>query len=159
MVESNIINVLMYILKNHNTPDAKTIDVEKKSLINDLEHAGFMKSTIEKALVWLDGLYLGKAAFENKLSTKSYRIYSDDEKAYLNDEAINYLILLENLEILDPTLRELVINQLVALSLIDIDLSIVKWVVLLVLYNNHGIDGSLICLEWQLFGDNSISMH
>jgi Smg protein len=64
---------------------------------------------------------------------------------------------LENVGILDTQRRELVIDRLQALDAEEIDLEDVKWVVLMVLFNQPGQEANYAWMEDLMFdseGDN-----
>ena len=60
------------------------------------------------------------------------------EQARLDTDCRGFLVHLEQVGILSPTQRELVIDRLMALDGDDIDIEQLKWVVLMVLFSQPG---------------------
>jgi Smg protein len=54
---------------------------------------------------------------------------------------------------LDPTTRELVIDRVMALETDDIDLDQLKWVVLMVLFNQPGHEAAFAWMEDLVFNE------
>ncbi len=77
----------------------------------------------------------------------SYRIYVAPELAQLDVECRGFLLLLEQTGILDSETRELVIDRVMALETDGIDLHQLKWIILMVLFNQPGQEEAYAWLE------------
>ena len=77
------------------------------------------------------------------------------EQARLDTDCRGYLVHLEQVGILSPTQRELVIDRLMALDGDEIDIEKLKWVVLMVLFSQPGQETAFSRMEDLVFEDRS----
>lgn len=80
-------------------------------------------------------------------SSQSFRIFSDYECELIDPACRNYILQLEQIGILDFATREMVLHQIVDLCEEGIDVSLVKWVTLLVLFNQPNAQAALAHME------------
>ncbi len=73
-----------------------------------------------------------------KSEQQSFRIYSDEECGKLDTECRGFLLFLEQMGVLDHATREMVIDRVMALDSEEVDLEQLKWVILMVLFNQPG---------------------
>ena len=73
--------------------------------------------------------------------------------------ARGYLLHLEQLGILQPAQRELVIDRLLALDHDEIDVDQTKWVVMMVLFSQPGHQAAYAQIEDLVFADESAWVH
>lgn len=157
-MKENMFEVLMYLFENHMKNDCKLILTEE-TLTAELEQVGFSSDSIDKALDWLEGLMeLQESANAEPAGKDSLRIYSPDEQLRLDANSRGFLLFLENIGILNPRTRELVIDRLMAIEDEEIGLPQVKWVTLLVLFNQPNEEAALACME-NLVLDQSDGLH
>ena len=78
------------------------------------------------------------------------RIYAAQERDRLSVECRGFLLYLENLGILTPEARELVVDRVMALTE-EVDLERLKWVVLLVLFNQPGAEDAFAQIEDMIY--------
>jgi Smg protein len=132
-MKENILEILSFIFEQFSHPHSK--DTEKTfNLIDGLKQKGFSKDGIAKAFEWLINLNR-QILFSNKYpSNDSIRIFAAEENK-INAECRGMLLTLEQLGVLTPKTREIVINQLLEFDDNDLDLIELKWVVLMVLLN------------------------
>jgi Smg protein len=69
------------------------------------------------------------------------------------------LLHLEQIGILRPAQRELVIDRLLALDADDIDVEQIKWVVMMVLFSQPGHEQAYTQMEDLVFADARGSVH
>lgn len=152
---TGILSVLMYLFHNHMGENCQISDAEPSVLTNQLEDAGFDQESIEQALNWLDNLYLSRASLDTmpEDSPPSNRVFSDYECEIIDIDCRSYLLMLEQLKILNPSLRELVIDLVIALEDEGIDVSLIKWVTLMVLYNEKERQDALANMELLVLND------
>lgn len=145
----------MYLFHNHMGESCHISEDEITSLSDELQDAGFDRESIIQALEWLDNLTQSKLSLDNMPEADEHviRIYNDYECEILDVECRSYLMMLEQLKILSPRLRELVIDLVIALEEEGIDVSLIKWVTLMVLYNETERQDALANMELLVLND------
>ena len=158
-MKENVIDVLMYLFEAH-------IDMEENSETNQSElrfellQAGFNDGEIENALLWLDELTGHQKVLEyGDLSSHCTRIFNNLEHERLDQHCRGYIIYLEQIGILSPPQRELLIDRLLALESNDIDVEQIKWVVLMVLFSQPGQELNYARMEDLIFDKKLSSIH
>jgi len=87
------------------------------------------------------------------------RIYHGPELDKLDVECRGFLLFLEQHRILDADQRELVLDRAMALDQDELDLDDLKWVVLMVLFNQPGAEAAYAWMETQMFVDEPEPVH
>lgn len=151
-MKESVLDVLMYLFENYFDDDSE-VESDRESLKHELVQAGFPEVEITKAFEWLEGLASDEAMVEGReiKGTPSFRIYVQEECERLNLECRSFLLFLEQVGVLDATARELVIDRVMALDTEDIDLEQLKWVVLMVLFNQPGKEAVFAWMEDLVF--------
>jgi Smg protein len=158
-MKENVLDVLMYLFENY-LYDEPEDEPDRESMEESLEQAGFTSREIGKAFAWLDELAEQRFQPELKLQTdRPIRIFVDSEIDRLDMECRDFLMYLENVGILDAQRRELVIDRLQALDAEEIDLEDVKWVVLMVLFNQPGQEANYAWMEDLMFDSEGDLRH
>lgn len=142
-------DVLVYLYEHYWRPDACP---EADLLARKLLAVGFEDEEISEALTWLDGL---QAATQHEVLTPSEgscRIYSIEELDRLGAEALGFLQFLESAGVLTPTLREVVMDRVVAVPRGPVALDDFKILVLLVFWS-LGEEPDALILD-ELFVDD-----
>ena len=153
MKKDSVLNVLMYIF-NHHLQQGKVVELTSAEVSEDLETVGFGEAAIEHALAWLTSLSeMDKAAIATS-SPGALRVFSEEEKSYLNSECQIFLLDLVSQNIISPATFEVIIYFLVELDTDDIDVSLVKWVTLMVLYNMPDEQEALKQMELLVLDDS-----
>jgi len=137
-MKENVLDVLMFLFENY-LYDEPEEAVDRDSLEENLHQAGFTNGEIDKAFNWLDGL--AEQRHQPDLFQKDHqpvRVYVDSELARLDTECRDFLLYLENIGIVDGQRRELILDRVLALDTDEIVLEDMKWVVLMVLFNQPG---------------------
>jgi Smg protein len=80
-------------------------------------------------------------------------VYTAREIEKLDVQSRGLLIFLEQIGVLDRNSRELVIDRIMALEADDIDIDRVKWVILMVLFNQGGLDSDFLWTEYLVKGE------
>ena len=154
-----MLDVLMYLFE-HYMDEATLIAADQEALKSRLTEAGFNSREIHKAFGWMDGLTGTRVnAQKNQANTNSIRLYSWQESRHLDRECRGYLHFLEQCGVLNPTTRELVIDRALALENDDIDLDNLKWVILMVLFNQPDQDNNTNWMEDLIFSEPAASIH
>jgi Smg protein len=138
----------MYLFEHYFDDDTE-LDSDRESLRQELVEAGFPEGEIGKAFEWLEALTDGDAVAAplDGDALPAMRVYTDDESERLDLECRGFLLFLEQVRVLDATTRELVIDRIEALEGEDIDLEQLKWVVLMVLFNQPGKEAVCAWME------------
>ncbi|MDA8390695.1 MAG: DUF494 family protein [Gammaproteobacteria bacterium] len=154
-MKENVLDVLMYLFENY-MDEGPEFDPDQESLVAELSQAGFPKGEIAKAFAWLEGLAALRredAPATAASSLKSLRIYSEQECAKMDVESRGFLLFLEQGGVIDPAARELVIDRVMALETDEIDLEQLKWVILMVLFNQPGQEQAYAWMEDLVFNE------
>ena len=140
MKENTVLHALMYIFKSQPQSQIELESIDRQ-MTSTLSSAGFEKAVVDKAIQWIMDLSsasdIPKTEYFNELAKLQYgtRVYTTYECDFLNLECRRYLLVLEQRGILTPANRERVITQTIALHDSGIDLHLMKWVTMMVLYN------------------------
>ncbi len=160
-MKEGVIDVLMYIFSSY-ADQENSLPEDRDGIDADLRAAGFDSLEIDKAFEWLDGLALDEDIPVINQSSQTTRIFSPQETQRLADDAQGFLLFLEQSGVLTPTLRELVINRVMALdSVSEVDLEELKWVVMMVLFNSteEHDENTLMHFEDIVFADQPAIFH
>jgi len=159
-MKENVIDVLLYLFENYidtddtNKPDKDTLEIE-------LERVGFQQLEIDKAFDWLESMTVVSEVSpeKNKQAGLALRLYSMQEMERLDMSCRGYLLFLEQVGVLDPETREVVIERVMALDTDEIDLEQMKWVVLMVLFYQPGREVAYAWMEDLVFEDLEAVVH
>lgn len=158
-MKENILDVLMYLFENYMNDEIE-FDTDEESLRVELQEAGFQQAEITKAFQWLEGLVDKQSADDHALlNAASMRIYTPEESDKLDLESRGFLLFLEQTGVLDHNTRELVIDRVMALEADEIDLEQLKWVVLMVLFNQPGREAAFAWMEDLVFEEATGILH
>lgn len=161
MMKENVLDVLMYLFENY-LDEEIALEQDDEKLKLELVEAGFGHSEINKALEWLEGLTLLQEHSADRMptvATASTRVFSHLEMEKLDVECRGFLQFLEQVGVLDQVSRELVIDRVMALDTDEIDLETLKWVVLMVLFNQPGQEAAFAWMEGLVLDDMSNLLH
>lgn len=135
-MKESILDVLMYLFENY--LDEEDVLSNQDNLEVELMEAGFETQKIERAFQWLESLGERRenSAFP-AVESSAFRIYNADEIQKLDIECRGLLLFLEQVGILDSTQREMIIDKVMDLGSDEMNLSELKWVILIVLLNQE----------------------
>ena len=149
-MKENVFDVLMYLFENYIYDDEPQPD--RESLESELFEAGFHQLEIRKAFTWLDDLdrtrELPAAGID---SSQAIRVFTEDEQAKIDPDTQGFLLYLEQAGVITATSREVIVDRLMALDDEEIDPDLVRWVTLMVLYNQPGQEEAYAWMENLLF--------
>ena len=158
-MKENVLDVLMYLFETYVDADEQT-ESDEDQLRDELTRAGFHDTEIEHALDWLDGLSANTDLISHHPQTeRGMRVFRDYECARIDVDGRGYLLYLEQIGILPPEQRELVIDRLLALEATEIDLEQIKWVVMMVLFSQPGQEQAFSRMEDLVFEEGEGSVH
>ncbi|MAZ77165.1 MAG: hypothetical protein CMF39_00615 [Legionellaceae bacterium] len=154
-MKETMLDVLMYLFDNFVDEPQQPINVQ--SIADEMFKAGFAVGEVDGAIDWFNNLrHLQAQSRElSPPSKKACRIYSIEEKQKITEIARRYLLFLEQSGIVDPVSRELVINRAMALDDVTIDAEKLKWIVLLVLFDQPHLKDKLVLMEELVFNETS----
>ena len=141
----SVLSVLMYLF-HHHMDKKQEINLNDMQLIDELKSAGFHAHHIGKAFRWLH--YLAECAGQEPTpSAHSFRVFNEEECMLIDTPCRNFIFALEQQGILTPRTREIVIHQTLELIHEGIDLNLLKWVTLMVLFNMPNCEKALAHME------------
>ena len=146
-MKETILDVLMFMFQSY-VEDNEEVELDKESLHKNLSDAGFADQNIERAFAWLEGLPgMDDTSLINKPTNNSFRLFSEAEHLKIGEEGLSFLMFLERLGIYNSEIREHVIDRIMALDTQSVDLSQIRWVVLMILFNTPGNESSYTWLQ------------
>lgn len=152
--------VLMFLFENY-MDGGVVLKADTGDIAVELERIGFERHEIDRALDWLDGLVAVQTAISTPpgLSPHAIRCFSPDESERISVQARGFILYLEQVNILDPLTREIVIDRIMALDARDIDLPRVRWVILMALFNQPEKKSALLLLQDMILADAFDVLH
>ena len=143
-----MLEVLVYLYETYFRPETFP---EPAALTKTLSDIGFKETEIADALVWLNRLAETSETFaerhpERGSFSRAQRIYAPEETSALGAKAIGFIQTLENAGILDPVLREIVIERSLAAGISPMPIEQLRLVVLFILWS-QGEDTDLALLH------------
>ncbi len=127
----------MYVFENYYEP-GHFADTKTKHITEDMLKAGFEEKSIAQALVWFKELNTARKAFQthkNFPGNTSFRVLTRSEYDKMTPAAQSGLLFLEQIGVIDPLTREIILDRAMTLAQPIIDLPELKWVVLMVLFS------------------------
>lgn len=163
-MKESILDVLLYLFEHYFTNDDPPPVGDRDTLQNgplfgELTQAGFSTAEIHKAFDWLDALAEQRPGAATPRNDGPTRVYFGPELDKLDTECRGFLLFLEQHGILDAHQRELVLDRALALDQDQLDLDDLKWVVLMVLFNQPGSEAAYAWMETQMFLDEPEPVH
>ena len=162
-MKESILDVLLYLFEHYFTDDADLVrdrdSLQSGPLFDELGQAGFSPAEINKAFEWLDALAQQRPAPEPRRADGPMRVFHGPELDKLDVECRGFLLFLEQHGVLDAGQRELVLDRAMALDQDQLDLDDLKWVVLMVLFNQPGSEAAYAWMETQIFADEPEPVH
>jgi Smg protein len=172
-MKESILDVLLYLFEHYFTEDVPPpgernafekgfLDRERLAngpLLDELTGAGFSPAEVHKAFDWLGALAEQRPSSGPARADGPTRVHSGPELDKLDVESRGFLLFLEQQGVLDADQRELVLDRAMALDQEELDLEDLKWVVLMVLFNQPGAEAAYAWMETQMFLDEPEPVH
>jgi len=161
VMKENVFDVLMYLFENY-MEEGPEFRPDQKALTHELAEAGFRKGEIRKAFAWLEALSAQRAQPQpstTQRDTAALRHYTFLERNKLDPNCCGFLLVMEQNGVLDPQTRELVIDRVMALEMEDVTLEQLKWIILMVLFNQPGQEHAYALLEDLVFDEIQGHLH
>jgi Smg protein len=143
---SSVLEILIYVFDRYMLEEVPEVP-EREDLARHLKANGFSSAKVERALDWLADLACVRDQAPLDGNGPALRIFTDGELARLSTECRGFLFTLENLGVLEPQQREIVIERMLALDADELDTEQLKWVVLMVLSSQPGQELAFARLE------------
>ncbi len=150
-MKENMFDVLMYLFEHYYMDEETDLSPDRESLHSELVEAGFPSPEINQAFEWLEGLAVQEHEIQSPQTKNAIRLFSDLECERLDTESRGFLLFLEQMGILPPESRERVIERAMALDTDDFDIDQLKWVILMVLFNQPGAEAAYAWMEDLVF--------
>lgn len=157
-MKESILDVLLYLFEHYFSEDPDLVR-DRDSLQHGLIQAGFSPTEINKAFDWLDALAEQRPSVSQPRVDGPTRMYHGPELDKLDVDCRGFVMFLEQQGILDADQRELVLDRAMALDQDELDLDDLKWVVLMVLFNQPGAEAAYAWMETQMFVDEPEPLH
>lgn len=158
-MKENVLDVLLYLFQNYMSDDDDGSS-DRESIETELLEAGFPSAEINQAFEWLDGLAARQETPVMLLNEeRSFRVFTPQELARLDVQERGFLLFLEQAGVLSSETRELVIDRVMALEADEIDLTQLKWIILMVLFNQPGQEEAYAWMEDLMFEDIAGYLH
>jgi len=155
-------DILMYLFENYIHSEAEVM-VDHDVLTDELTRAGFHQDEIYKALTWLEKLAALQDSeiypYLTRTTSRSIRIYTQEETQLLDVECRGFLMFLEQVNVLDFSTREMVIDRVMELDTQYFSIDDLKWVVLMVLFNVPGKENAYSQMEDLIFDEQEGPLH
>ncbi|RMD71506.1 MAG: DUF494 domain-containing protein [Gammaproteobacteria bacterium] len=156
-MKENMLDILMYLFENFSDEDMET-ETTQEVLKTDLAAAGFPEREIDKAFAWLEGLSAQHDLQSFHPPKATMRLFNGQEVERMDLKCRGFLLFLEQIGVLDTATRELVIDRVMALEA-ETDLEQLKWVILMVLFNQPGQEAALAWMEDLVFNEKTQTLH
>ncbi len=159
-MKENVLDVLLYLFENYYMDEDAENQTDRESLHLELTEAGFPAAEVTKAFHWLDGLLAQReCGVEGLQAAQALRLFTPREMERLDVECRGFLMFLEQMGILEPDSRELVLDRVMALDTGAIDLEQLKWIILMVLFNVPGREAAYAWMEDYVFQEAAGQLH
>ncbi|MDY6944192.1 MAG: DUF494 domain-containing protein [Pseudomonadota bacterium] len=159
-MKESVLDILIYLFENYFDADLDCApEPDRDTLRDELERAGFSEREVGRALEWLEQLSADPNRVGAVPGSRAIRIFDAREQARLDTDCRGYILYLENIGIISPAQRELVIDRLLALDVQQIDIEQVKWVVLMVLFSQPGQQSAYLRMEDLVFDNRMQVVH
>lgn len=159
-MKENVLDVLMYLFENYMNSESGQ-ESDQESLRQELQDAGFNRGEIYKAFAWLEELaeQQGETTPKFPAGGAALRVFTEAEIKKLDLDCRGFLLYLEQVGVLDASMRELVVDRVMALESEEIDLEQFKWIVLMVLFNQPGQEAAVAWMEDLMFEGAGDTLH
>jgi len=155
-------DILMYLFENYIHSEAEVM-VDHDILTDELTRAGFHQDEIYKALNWLEKLSALQDSdtypYLTRVGNQSFRIYTEDEMKLLDTQSRGFILFLEQVNVLDFSTREMVIDRVMELDTNHFSIDDLKWVILMVLFNIPGKENAYSQMEDLIFDEHEGLLH
>jgi len=160
VMKQTVIDILIYLFEHYIDDDIE-LDADRDELKSELRDAGFEAGQVAKAFEWLQELAVTRDHADDfpTPAQTSFRIFTVEEQRKLDAECRGFLHFLSQSAVLDSARRELVIDRVLALESDEIDIAQLKWIILMVLFNQPGQEQAFVWMEDLVMDDLYGNLH
>jgi Smg protein len=160
VMKQTVIDILIYLFEHYIDDDIE-LDADRDELKSELRDAGFEAGQVAKAFDWLQELAVTRDHADDfpTPAQTSFRIFTVEEQRKLDAECRGFLHFLSQSAVLDSARRELVIDRVLALESDEIDIAQLKWIILMVLFNQPGQEQAFVWMEDLVMDDLYGNLH
>lgn len=162
-MKESVFDILIFLFENYINDDAEEVEFQqdRDTLKDELVEAGFQRSAIGKAFDWLEALaeLQDQPSDWNPDAGRAIRVYSQQECEKLDVDSRGFILFLEQMGVLDPAAREMVVDRVMALEEERVDLDQLKWVILMVLFNQPGREAAFAWMEDLVLDEVAGTLH
>ena len=146
-MKNTVIDILLFLFE-HYLDDEIDLDSDRDRLYAELRNAGFDAGLVGKAFEWLHELAMVPASETvAPQARQSMRVFSAAEESKLDVACRGFIYFLEQTGIIDANSREMIIDRVMALEVEEVDLEQLKWIILMVLFNQPGHERAFVSME------------
>ncbi|MCH9769831.1 MAG: DUF494 domain-containing protein [Gammaproteobacteria bacterium] len=158
MKEDNMWNILIYLFSNQLQQDGRFEQImeELSRHINDNDA---QQAVMSRAISWLRELVNQTNAPLTAPQSASFRVLNTEEDNLLDPVCHGLLFALEQQGILTPYYRELVIGKALELCDMIADLSLIKWIALMILIQHEEDKRAIACMQFIALDDAEGGVH
>ena len=157
-MKESVLDVLMYLFESFVDSEDEP-EPNRNELREDLGTRRFRRSRNRTSARLARRLEHHRKSRALRRSSAAIRVFDSAEAEKLDAHARGYLLHLEQIGILQPAQRELVIDRLLALDNEEIDVEQTKWVVMMVLFSQPGQQEAYAQMEDLVYADDSAWVH
>ncbi len=143
-----MLDVLMYIFENY-VEENSEFNMPAEVILSEMQQEGFSRLQILQAINWFVDLGRNQPKGLDKTlqPLQSMRYFLPEEMAYLGLQGADFLLSLGKLGIVDHATCEMILDRVMALGYQEIQITHLKWVALMVLFNQPGKKHELNLLQ------------
>ncbi len=158
-MNENIVELLLYLFENY-IYENKDTDLDDQSIQQGLSQAGFASLTIDNAFSWLENLQTDIISHQNiKIHNDSFRVFTNSEHQKIDEECQDFILYLNNSDILNNVQREILINAIMKPEINHFDVDDLQWLALMVLFSQPEQEQAFANLESLLFETEEFYEH
>lgn len=158
-MKESVLDVLMFLFENFYYEETEQ-EPDKDSLQSQLMEAGFTQNEVQKAFDWLEDLDAQRnMGIPQMEKPQAIRIFTPEEEQRLDLECRGFLHSLELSGVVDTVRREQIIDRVMALDTETVELEDLRWIILMVLFNQPGQEAAFAWMENYMFDDNNSYEH
>ena len=158
-MNENTVELLLYLFENY-IYENQNSKLDEQSIQQGLSQAGFATLTIDSAFSWLEDLQADIISYQNiNIKKGSFRVFTNSENQKIDEECQDFILYLNNSDILNSAQREILINAIMKPEINQFDVDDLQWLALMVLFSQPDQEQAFANLEALLFETEEIYEH
>ena len=153
-MKEDVLEVLIYLFAQI-SGEQPELPTDPKILALELEEAGFARQQIDSAFLWLADIFTGGIPNHTEIGhgQKGVRVYTPLECSRMNVTCRGFLHMLVHTGLLKSADHELIIDYIFHLDIEKVDLQLLQWLVLMVIFQRPQVVGEK---KWLVHGDITV---